>query len=168
MNTPTPALSNSCCPAGLCFWFPSSLLPRPGAPPCRPLLFSFAPSSSMSWPLHSTPVTSFLSEPGPVSRLVCRVYMGPYLAFCLQREPHGDVDLVGVGRGRQGREKEKRPLRETQERRCPHPCPGHSRTASEAHAPPCALALLGHVWTGGPEGSSEKRESRNTLERSRA
>lgn len=56
------------------------------------------------------------------------------------------MDLVGAKGGEEER-KEKRLLREKQERRCPP----HSSMASEVCAQPSALLLVGHLRKGSPE-----------------
>lgn len=84
-----------CRPLPLVSFLSSAL---PGAS-CRPLLSSFAWSSSVPWPLPSTLHASFCSESGSVSSLAWKVYMGPYPAFCLQRALNGFVGLVGVEGG---------------------------------------------------------------------
>lgn len=76
--------------------FLSSALPQAS---CRPLLSSFAWSSSVPWPLPSALRAFFCSESGSVSSLAWKVYMGPYPAFCLQRALNGFVGLVGVEGG---------------------------------------------------------------------
>ena len=67
--------------------------------------------------------------------------MGPRLAFCLQKEPHRAVDLVG-GRGTRKREG-KVVLEGKQERKCP------LWLAPEVPAQPPALILVGCMWTCG-------------------
>lgn len=110
-------------------------LALPGAS-CRPLLFSFAWSSSVPWPLPSTPHASFCSASGSVSSLAWKVYMAPYPAFCLQRELNGFVGLVGVEEGEEeGREKG---AGGESKKGSAYP-----RVASEASAQPSALLGVG-------------------------
>lgn len=102
-----------------------------GLHPC-PCLFSLCLVSSGSWLLHSTPLPP-CSEPGSVSSLASTGVYGSTLAFCLRREPHRDVDLVGMRRrGVRKREGEK-VLEGKTRKEVPPILPLHhrSRTASQ-------------------------------------
>lgn len=81
--------------------------------------------------------------------------MGPYPAFCLQRELNGFVGLVGVEGGKEER-REKGAGGESKKGRA------YPRAASEAVHSHLPWGSGGHVWTGRPERSSEKGESGGT------
>ena len=113
--------------------------------------------SSGSWLLHSTPLPP-CSEPGSLSSLASRVCTGPYRAFCLERA----TQRCGPGGDGGVEKREGKTMLEGKTRKevPPSHLASPSRTASESSPVQPSAFLWGHVWTGGPEGSSEEGRER--------